>query len=58
MNDFYNVGSWLMSVFSDFWSFIYNDMGWIGVALLGFVVIRLLAIVFRTFMSGARRNGE
>lgn len=58
MNDFYSVGSWLMSVFSDFWSFIYNDMGWIGVALLGFVVIRLLMIVFRTFLSGARRNGE
>lgn len=58
MNDLYSVGNWLMSLFSDFWSFVYNDMAWIGVCILGFVVIRLLMVVFRTFMSGARRGGE
>ena len=58
MSDLYNVGSWLMSLFSDLWNFIYNDMAWIGICILGFIVIRLLLVVFRTFTTGARRGGE
>lgn len=56
MNDLSQVGSFLLNMFLSLWDFMLNDMGWIGIALLGFVVIRLIVFALSFLLS--HRNKE
>lgn len=58
MNEFFNVGKWVLGLFSDLWIFLYNDADWIGIAILGFVVMRFVLMIFRAVTAGALRGGD
>lgn len=58
MNELFNVGQWVLGLFYDLWSFLYNDAEWIGIAILGFVVIRFVLMIFRAVTAGALRGGD
>lgn len=42
MNDLSQVGSFLLNVFVTVWNFLIKDAGWIGIVVLGFVVLRVV----------------
>lgn len=42
MSDLSSMGAFLLNFFLQIWNFLIKDAGWIGVAVLGFVVVRLI----------------
>lgn len=56
MNDLSQVGSFLLNVFVTVWNFLIKDAGWVGVAVLGFVVVRL--IIFAVGFLLAHRDPD
>lgn len=58
MNELFNVGKWVLGLFSNLWSLLYNDADWIGIVILGFVVMRFVLVIFRAVTAGALRGGD
>lgn len=56
MQDLSQVGSFILNMFLSLWDFMLNDMGWIGVAVLGFVVIRLIIFAMSFLLSHHDKN--
>lgn len=42
MSDLSQVGAFILNVFVTLWDLLINKAGWIGIALIGFVVIRIV----------------
>lgn len=57
MNDFYDVANFIMGLFEQMWAMLYEG-SWLGLAILGFVVVRLIFFVFRTVTTGALSDGD
>lgn len=56
MNDLSQVGAFLLNVFVTVWNFLIKDAGWVGVAVLGFVVVRL--VIFAVGFLLAHRDSD
>lgn len=56
MSDLSQVGSFLLNVFVSLWNMLINDAGWVGVAVLGFVVVRL--VIFAVGFLLSRRDPD
>lgn len=46
MNDFLLVGRWLLNLFSQLWTF-FGTAGFLGFAVIGFVILRKLVSLFK-----------
>lgn len=45
--DFQNVGTWILTIFKDFISSVYNDFPWwFAAGFFGFVILRRLVKLF------------
>lgn len=51
MSDLSAVGAFLLNFFMDVWNFLFSDAGWVGIAILGFFVIRLIVFAVGFLLS-------
>lgn len=51
MSDLSQVGSFLLNFFLSLWNFLVQDAGWVGIAVLGFVVVRLIIFAVGFLLS-------
>lgn len=56
MSDLSQVGAFILNVFVTLWNFLIQDAGWVGIAVLGFVVVRLIIVAVGFLL--ARRNSD
>ncbi len=56
MSDLSQVGAFILNVFVALWNFLIQDAGWVGIAVLGFVVVRLIIVAVGFLL--ARRNSD
>ncbi len=51
MSDLSQVGAFILNVFVTLWDLLINKAGWIGIALIGFVVIRIIIFAVGFLLS-------
>lgn len=51
MSDLSQVGAFILNVFVTLWDLLINKAGWIGIALIGFVVIRIVIFAVGFLLS-------
>lgn len=56
MSDLSSVGAFLLNFFMDVWNFLLTGAGWVGIALLGFFVVRLIVFAVSFLLSHSDRK--
>lgn len=51
MSDLSQVGAFILNVFITLWDFLMSKAGWVGIALIGFVVIRIVIFAVSFLLS-------
>lgn len=51
MSDLSQVGAFILNVFVTLWDLLINKAGWVGIALIGFVVIRIVIFAVSFLLS-------
>lgn len=51
MSDLSQVGAFILNVFITLWDFLMTKAGWVGIALIGFVVIRIVIFAVSFLLS-------
>ncbi|MDI9242628.1 hypothetical protein [Fusibacillus kribbianus] len=51
MSDLSQVGAFILNVFVTLWDLLINKAGWLGIALIGFVVIRIVIFAVSFLLS-------
>ena len=51
MSDLSQVGAFILNAFVTLWDLLINKAGWVGIALIGFVVIRIVIFAVSFLLS-------
>lgn len=51
MTDLSAMGAFLLNCFKSIWTFLFSNAGWVGLAVLGFFVLRLVIFALSFLLS-------
>lgn len=58
MSDLSAMGAFLLNCFKSIWTFLFSSAGWVGLAVLGFFVIRLVILAIGFLLSHSDKKSN